>query len=97
MVNTRSGVIWILFEILKNQFDVTIAVYQVSGEYAMVKAARKGLDRYDCVMFDTINWPNNEAWLYYYYELPLQKDAVGFGCYKPPSPLSLCSAATPKG
>tara|TARA_R110002012_G_scaffold263456_2_gene446443 strand:- start:96775 stop:97761 length:987 start_codon:yes stop_codon:yes gene_type:complete len=40
---------------IKNQFDVPIAVYQVSGEYAMVKAAaEKGWIDHDAVMFEQL-------------------------------------------
>lgn len=40
---------------LKNETDVPIAVYQVSGEYAMVKAAaEKGWLDHDAVMIEQL-------------------------------------------
>ena len=40
---------------IKNNFDVPIAVYQVSGEYAMLKAAaEKGWLDHDAVMLEQI-------------------------------------------
>ena len=39
---------------IKNEFDVPIAAYQVSGEYAMIKAAsEKGWLEHDQIMFET--------------------------------------------
>ena len=40
---------------IKNEIDVPIAVYQVSGEYAMVKAAaEKGWLDHDAVMMEQL-------------------------------------------
>ena len=40
---------------LKNNFDIPIAVYQVSGEYAMLKAAsEKGWLDHDAVMLEQL-------------------------------------------
>lgn len=39
---------------VKNEFDVPVAVYQVSGEYAMIKAAaEKGWLHHDQTMMET--------------------------------------------
>ena len=39
---------------IKNEFDVPVAVYQVSGEYAMIKAAsEKGWLDHDETMLET--------------------------------------------
>jgi porphobilinogen synthase len=39
---------------IKNEFDVPIAAYQVSGEYAMIKAAsEKGWLEHDQIMLET--------------------------------------------
>ncbi|WP_426431783.1 porphobilinogen synthase [Winogradskyella sp. HB-48] len=41
---------------IKNNFDVPLAVYQVSGEYAMLKAAaEKGWLEHDAVMLEQVN------------------------------------------
>ena len=40
---------------IKNTFDIPVAVYQVSGEYAMLKAAaEKGWLDYDAVMMEQV-------------------------------------------
>ena len=40
---------------IKNSFDVPVAVYQVSGEYAMIKAAaEKGWLDHDAVMMEQV-------------------------------------------
>jgi porphobilinogen synthase len=53
MVKPGLAYLDILREI-KNEFDVPVAVYQVSGEYAMIKAAaEKGWLDHDQVMLES--------------------------------------------
>jgi len=53
MVKPGLAYLDILREI-KNEFDVPVAAYQVSGEYAMIKAAsEKGWLNHDATMLET--------------------------------------------
>ena len=56
MVMVKPGMAYLdIVREVKNQFDVPVAVYQVSGEYAMLKAAaEKGWLNHDEVMLESI-------------------------------------------
>ena len=56
IVMVKPGISYLdILRDIKNEFDVPIAVYQVSGEYAMIKAAaEKGWLNHDEIMMETI-------------------------------------------